>query len=91
MLVLRFFTKVLANRLTKVVDTMVNPSQTAFLPGRNILEGDVVLHETIHELHHKKKDGLILKLDLEKDYDKVNWFFLQQTLRLKGLSPILCK
>ena len=77
MLVLRFFTKVLANRLTKVVDTMVNPSQTAFMPGRNILDGVVVLHETIHKLYRKRKDSLILKLDFEKAYDKVNWPFLQ--------------
>ena len=26
-----------------------------FLPGRNIMEGAVILHETIHELHTKNK------------------------------------
>jgi hypothetical protein len=35
------------------------------------MEGVVVLHETIHELHIKKKDGVILKIDCEKAYDKV--------------------
>jgi hypothetical protein len=30
--------------------------------------------------------GVILKLDFEKAYDKVNWKFLQQTLRMKGFS-----
>jgi hypothetical protein len=29
------------------------------------MEGVVVLHETIHELHKRKKDGVILKLDFE--------------------------
>lgn len=47
------------------------------MPDRNILEGIVVLHETIHKLHRKKKDGVILKLDFEKAYDKVNWLFVQ--------------
>jgi hypothetical protein len=42
------------------------------LPGRYILEGVVVLHETIHELKKKKQKGLILRLDFEKAYDKVN-------------------
>jgi hypothetical protein len=39
----------------------------------------------------KKKDGLILKLDFEKAYDKINWLVLQQALRMKGLCPIWCK
>jgi hypothetical protein len=47
----------------------------------------VVLHETTHELHRKKKDEVILKLDFEKSYDKVKWFFLQRVLRMKGFSP----
>jgi hypothetical protein len=51
------------------------------MPGRNILEGVVILHETIHELHKKKKNEVILKLDFEKAYDKVNWSFEQQTLK----------
>jgi hypothetical protein len=31
-------------------------------------------------------NGVILKLDFEKAYDKVKWSFLQQTLRMKGFS-----
>jgi hypothetical protein len=38
----------------------------AFMPGRYILEGVVILHETIHELHRKKMDGVLLKLDLKR-------------------------
>jgi mannosylglycoprotein endo-beta-mannosidase len=45
------------------------------------------LHETIHELHTKKSNGVIFKIDFEKAYDKVKWSFLQQTLRMKGFSP----
>ncbi|KAL5648053.1 hypothetical protein ACJX0J_042408, partial [Zea mays] len=35
------------------------------------MDGVVTLHETIHEIHRKKKNGIILKLDFEKAYDKV--------------------
>lgn len=52
-------------------------THTAFLPARNIMEGVVVLHETIHELHRKKQNGVILKIDFEKAYDKVRWSFVQ--------------
>jgi hypothetical protein len=55
-----------------VADHVVRPSQTAFMQGRNILDGVVVLHEAIHELHSKKMNGVILKLYFEKAYDKVS-------------------
>jgi hypothetical protein len=87
----KIFTKVLANRLKVVANKVITPTQTAFLPGRNIMEGVVILHETIHELHRKKTSGVILKLDFEKAYDKVNLSFLQQALRMKGFSPEWCK
>jgi hypothetical protein len=51
----------------------------------------VILHETIHELHTKKKDGVIFKIDFEKAYDKVNWNFLLQTSRMKGFSQKWCE
>ena len=50
----KIFTKVATNRISVVAQKVISPTQTAFLPGRNIMEGVVVLHETIHELHRKK-------------------------------------
>ncbi|XP_062188905.1 uncharacterized protein LOC133892218 [Phragmites australis] len=87
----KIFTKVLTNRIALVAQKVIQPSQSVFMKGRNILEGVVILHETIHEMHRKKLDGVILKLDFEKAYDKVKWSFLQQTLRMKGFSPRWCK
>jgi hypothetical protein len=49
----KIFTKVLNNRILKVADKLIGPSQSAFIPGRYIMEGVVILHETIHELHRK--------------------------------------
>ncbi len=74
------FTKVATNRLNTVADKMISPTQMAFLRGRNILEGVVILHR-------KKLSGVILKIDFEKAYDKVKRPFLMQTLRMKGFSP----
>jgi hypothetical protein len=82
----KIFTKVATIRLNSVADQVVLPSQTAFMQGRYILDGVVTLHETIHEMHRKKLNGVILKIDFEKAYDKVKWSFLQQTLRMKGFS-----
>ena len=87
----KVLTKVLNNRILKVVDKLIGPSQTAFIPGRYIMEGVVILHETIHELHRKKKDRVILKLDFEKAYDNLKWPFIQQVLIMKGFSPVWCE
>jgi hypothetical protein len=35
-------------------------------------------------------NGVLLKIDFEKAYDKVNWSFLQQALRMKGFDPKWC-
>jgi hypothetical protein len=82
----KIFTKVATIRLNTVVEHVVRPSKAAFMQGRNILDGVVVLHEAVHKLHSKKLNGVILKLDFEKAYDKVKWSFLQQTLCMKGYS-----
>ena len=49
----KLFTKVGTNRVNMVAKIVVRPTQTAFMSGRNIMEGVIILHETIHELHTK--------------------------------------
>jgi hypothetical protein len=75
----------------EVSKKVISPTQIAFLLGRNVMEGVIILHETIHEMHRNKQNGVILKIDFKKAYDKINWSFVQQTLRMKGFSPTWCK
>ena len=70
----KFFTKVGTNRLNKVAQAVVSPTQTAFMPGRNIMEGVVILHEIIHELHTKKSDGSSSKLILKRSKIRLSGF-----------------
>jgi hypothetical protein len=44
----------MVKRMTGIATKLINPSQISFIPGRNIMEGVVMLHETIHEIHRKK-------------------------------------
>jgi hypothetical protein len=69
----KIFTKMATIRVNTVVDHVVQPSQTTFMQGINILDGVAVLHEVVHELHSKQMHGVILKLDFEKAYDKVRY------------------
>jgi hypothetical protein len=59
MLALKNFTKVTTIRLNSAADHDVRPSQTAFMQGRNILDGVAILHETVHKLHSKNLNGVI--------------------------------
>jgi hypothetical protein len=75
MCVLIFFTKAGTNRITGIAPRVIKLTQSSFMPGRTILEGVVILHETIHELHSKKMYGVLFQIDFEKAYDKLKWPF----------------
>jgi hypothetical protein len=80
----KIFTKVLTNRLAKIIDRLISYHQSAFIRGRFILETVVTTHEVIHEVHIKGDKGLVLNLDYEKGYEKVNLEFLYEALELEA-------
>ena len=53
----KIFSKALNNRLTRIIDRLISPNQTAFIKGRYILDEAFILHETMHELSSKKMRG----------------------------------
>lgn len=65
------FNNVATHTINSVVDHVIRPSQTAFMQGRNILDGVVIPHETVDEFHRKNMSWVIFKIDFEKAYDKV--------------------
>ena len=48
------------------------------------MDGIILVHETIHSLKATKSPGMLLKLDLSKAYDKLNWHFLEGILKVFG-------
>ena len=51
------------------------------------MDGVLSLQEILHESRRKKQQGIVLKLDFEKAYDKVDWDFLLKCIAQKGFSP----
>ena len=82
----KIITKALTLRLTKIAGRIISSNQTAFIPGRNIIDGVVILQEVLHKLRVKKEQGIVLKLDFEKAHDRVDWSFLEEVLIRKGFS-----
>ena len=85
--VYKILSKVLANRLKRVLPSIIHESQSGFVPGRLITDNILVAYECFHYLKKKKtgKDGFLgLKLDMSKAYDRVEWQFLERMMSKMG-------
>ena len=82
----KIISKLLANRLKKVIYKLVSLWQTAFVPGCKIQENTILAQEILHAM--KKKKGktswMALKIDMEKTYDRLEWGFLEKVLHCFG-------
>nr|KAJ0221007.1 hypothetical protein LSAT_V11C200075540 [Lactuca sativa] len=72
--------KVLAERLKKVVHLVVSPNQTTLIKDRYILDGTLILNETISWLKKCKKKAFAFKVDFEKASDSLSWGYLDSIL-----------
>jgi hypothetical protein len=83
----KLITKVLINRLRLILNNIIGPYQSSFLPGRGTSDNSIVLQEIVHFMRRsKRKKGYVaFKLDFEKAFDNVNWEFLHTCLHDFGL------
>ena len=77
-------------RLEPLADKLILKTQTTFRKKMNIMTGLMALHESLHETKKKNEVGIILKLNFEKAYDKVNWTFLFDSFKIRGFSDKWC-
>ena len=83
---IKLFTKVLARRLAPQMDRFVITNQSAFIRGRVLHDNFKATQFTAKLLHRKKKSCALLKLDISKAFDSVNWNFLLGLLTHMGFS-----
>ncbi|XP_074342605.1 uncharacterized protein LOC141680216 [Apium graveolens] len=85
----KVISKVLANRLKKLIDGLISATQIAFIPGRLITDNVMVAHELMHFLNRKskgKQSWMALKIDMSKTYDRVEWSYLAAVLEKMGFD-----
>jgi hypothetical protein len=84
----KLVTKVLANRLRGHLDQLVSKSQSAFIKGRFIKDNFMMVQQTARFLHAQKQPRILLKLDISKTFDSVNWTFLLEVMERLGFGWI---
>jgi hypothetical protein len=80
----KLIAKVLTARLSNVMDSLVNSTQSAFIKGRNLVDGVVVVNEVLDVAKKTGRECMVFKVDFEKAYDSVDWGFLEYMLRRFG-------
>ena len=50
------------------------------------MDSIIAVHETIHSLKQTRQLGMLIKLDIEKAYDKLSCQFLERMLEAYGFS-----
>ncbi|GAU27776.1 hypothetical protein TSUD_215870 [Trifolium subterraneum] len=82
----KILSKLLANRLKRVLGKIISHCQSAFLPQRQILDGVVVLNGIIDLAKRRKDECFFFKVDFERAYDTVNWGFLERMMVKMGFT-----
>lgn len=74
--------------MKNVMHDIITPNQGDFIKGRNIIDNIIIAHEILRYMKtNKNKDyNMVLKLDMSKTYDRVEWKFLEKLLGKMGFN-----
>ena len=82
----KLITKALANRMANILDKIVDISQTAYIPGRNVMDnlrGNFYLK---NYCKNKEIEGLMISLDAKKAFDSVSHEYIKKVLEVYGIG-----
>ena len=85
--VYKIASKSIANRLKKILPSIISYTQSAFVHGRLITDNILVAFETTNHISQKKVERIgemALKLHMTKAYDRVEWVCLEKIMKKLG-------
>lgn len=86
----KIVTKILAYRFALILPQVIDEEQFGFVKGRQIHESIALAQEMVGDIDRKIEGGnVILKFDMSKAYDWLEWRFLLRSLRAMGFSVVV--
>jgi predicted GNAT family acetyltransferase len=84
-------TKIQATKLTKVALNILHPDQAGFMPGRSIFDQVRLNQLMIEYAEQSEQNGMLVSLDQEKAYDKIDHTYMWRVLRKFGIPEKFIK
>lgn len=84
----KVISKTIAERMKKMLSRFISPEQSGFLKDKSIHDVVASTQEVIHSIHTKNIKAMVMKIDLCKAYDRVDWRLLRMILFKIGLDRV---
>ncbi|GAM25122.1 hypothetical protein SAMD00019534_082970, partial [Acytostelium subglobosum LB1] len=85
----KLLSKVINARLTKLLDSLINPLQNGFVPERLIHDNTILLQKVIDTAAQDMATGYVTLFDFQKAFDSISHDSIERTLRHVGIPPLM--
>ena len=82
----KIFTKLLSKRVSSVLHKIIIPTQTAYIPGRQVADNLRLLEMYRSHCERIEEEAILVSLDAKKAFDSVNHKYMYKTLKAYGFS-----
>ena len=85
----KLIAKLIAERIKLCLDAIIDIDQTGFIKGRYIGQNITNIIDIIHYCEQHDKAGILISIDFEKAFDKLEWSFIKKSLNFFNFPEVI--